>query len=364
MVRGPEREVTAPGMTARAKPITVTGGSEFLGPRLVSHRLWRLAAGTLLSVGLLWLAARGVSWADVAGALGSARWSFIAVAVGCVLLATALRAWCWRRLLVATTVPVTFVRAWKILLIGQFLNICVPARAGDVARVYLMGEAAGMPKTGAATSLVLEKFFDATTLLLLLGLASLLVELPAPFAGVRRGLAAAAVLLPLAIVALAWRGTGLVRRLERQAHGDGDWVARLARHAETIVESLRIIHRWHALVLMQAAYLGIWLALAGVNYAVLGALDLDIDAPVAAAFLVLIVLQVGTSVPSTPGKIGVVQYLAVLALAPFGVAREPALTYGVLLHVVGYGPLVALGGFWSWTGFAAKRRSRGSSFLR
>ena len=102
----------------------------------------------------------------------------------------------------------TFVGAWKILLIGQFLNICVPARAGDVARVYLLGEAAGMPKTGATTSLVLEKFFAATTLLLLLGLVSLLVELPAPLASLRRGFAAAAVLFPLAVVALAWRGTG------------------------------------------------------------------------------------------------------------------------------------------------------------
>ena len=319
----------------------------------MSHRLWRLAAGTLLSIGLLWLAARGVSWAEVAVALGSVRWHLIAVAGVCVVLATVLRAWCWRRLLVATKVPVTFVRAWKILLIGQFLNICVPARAGDVARVYLMGEAAKMSKTGAATSLVLEKFFDATTLLLLLGPVSLLVELPAALTGARHGFAAAAVLLSLAVVALAWRGTGLVRLLERQAHGESGWVVRLARHGETIVESLKVIRRWQGLGLMQAGYLGNWLALAGVNYAVLRALAVDV--PVGAAFVVMVVLQLGTSVPSTPGKIGIFQYLTVLALAPFGVAREPALAYGVILHVVGFGPLVALGGFLSWTGLAAKR---------
>ena len=319
----------------------------------VSPRLWRPAAGTLLSIGLLWLAARGVAWADVAVALGSARWNLIAVAVVGVVLATAIRAWCWRRLLVATKIHVTFVRAWKILLIGQFLNICVPARAGDVVRVYLMGEAAGMSKTGVTTSLVVEKFFDATTLLLLLGLVSWLVDLPIAFAGARRGLAVAALLLLLAVVAAAWRGTGLVRLLARQAHGDSGWVAKLARHGETIVASLRIIRRWHVLVLMQAGYLAVWLALAVVNYAVLRALE--IGTPVAAAFVVLVVLQVGTSVPSTPGKIGVVQYLAVLALEPFGVAGEPALTYGVLLHVVGFGPVVALGGLWWSVGLAGKR---------
>jgi hypothetical protein len=315
-----------------------------------------LAAGAVFSIGLLWLAARGVSWAEVAVALGSARWDLVAAAVGCVIFATALRAWCWRRLLVATSVPVTFVRAWKILLIGQFLNICVPVRAGDVARMYLMGDAGGMSKTGAATSLVVEKFFDATTFLLLLGSVSLLVETPTALANVGHGVAVAAVLLPLTVVALAWRGTGLVRFLERRANGSNDWVARLARYGETIVEGLSVIRRWPELVLLQAGYLGVWLALVGVNYAVLLALNVETDRPLLAAFVLMIVLQLATSVPSTPGKIGVFQYLVVLALVPFGVTREPAFTYGVLLHVVGFGPVVTLGGLWSWADLAATRR--------
>ncbi len=39
----------------------------------VSYRLWRLAVGTVPSIGLPWLAARGVSWAEVAAGLGSVR---------------------------------------------------------------------------------------------------------------------------------------------------------------------------------------------------------------------------------------------------------------------------------------------------
>jgi hypothetical protein len=305
-------------------------------------------------MGLLWLAARGVSWADVAVALGSARWTLVAVATTAILGATVLRAWCWRRLLVATTAPVTLVRAWKIFLIGQFLNICVPApRAGEVARVYLISDAASMSKTGAATSLVVEKFFDLTTLLLLLGPLSLLLELPVALIGVGRGFAVAAVVLPLSVIVLAWRGTALVRLLERYADGDDGRVARLAGFGKTVVESLAVIRSWQGLALMQAGYLGVWLALMGANYAVLRAVG--IDGGFGAAFVVMLALQLGISVPSTPGKIGVFQYVAVLALAPFGVAREPALTFGVLMHLVGFGPLVALGGCFSWIGLARKR---------
>ena len=313
---------------------------------------WRQAVGALLGIGLFWLAARGVSWPQVAAALASAQWLLIAVAIACVVLATAVRAWCWRRLLVANSVPVSFIQAWKILVIGQFLNICIPMRAGDVARVYLMGEAGHMTKTGAATSLVLEKFFDATTLLLLLVPIALFMELPAGL-GEARGFVFAAVLLPLVVIGLSWRGVGLLPLLERRAGVRGGWVAWLARQGRMVVDSLTVLHRWRALVVLQVGYLGVWLALVGVNLAVLHALG--ISAPAVAALVVMIVLQLGTAVPSTPGKIGVFQVLAVIALAPFGIAREPALTYGVLLHVVGFGPVVALGGLWWWTGWSERR---------
>ena len=126
------------------------------------------------------------------------------------------------------------------------------------------------------------------------------------------------------------------------------WLASIASQVSIVVQQLSVLRRWDRFALTQAGYLAIWFSLAGANYAVLEALDISL--PLEAAFVVLVVLQVGTSIPSTPGKVGVFQYLTVLALAPFGVEREVALTYSVLLQVVGFGPLVALGGFWSWIG--------------
>ena len=154
-------------------------------------------------------------------------------------------------------------------------------------------------------------------------------------------------------MALVWQGSGLVKALAKQADGDDGWVAWLARQTATIVESLKVIQSWHRLALMQAGYLGNWLALAGVNYVVLR--GLEVGAPVVAAFVVLGVVQVGMNIPSTPGKIGVFQYITVLALVPFGVERELALTYGVLLHLVEFGPVVVLGGLWWWTGVTDRR---------
>ena len=99
----------------------------------------------------------------------------------------------------------------------------------------------------------------------------------------------------------------------------------------------------------------IWLAALATNQFMLQALDLDL--PWTASLLVLVVLQVGITIPSVPGRIGVFEYLCILALAVFGVARAPALSYGILLHGVVLIPttlaglvaiwLLGIGGHWA-----------------
>ena len=58
---------------------------------------------------------------------GRQDYRLITFAATCVVFGTALRAWCWKYLYEPTPEPVTFTRAWRILLIGQLLNIGVPA---------------------------------------------------------------------------------------------------------------------------------------------------------------------------------------------------------------------------------------------
>ena len=84
---------------------------------------------------------------------------------------------------------------------------------------------------------------------------------------------------------------------------------------------------------------------------------LGLDLPVVAALLVLAVVQLGTAVPSTPGKVGVFQYLSVLALGPFGVGQGVALSYGILLHLVSYAPPIVLGGAGLWVELPGLRRA-------
>jgi hypothetical protein len=58
---------------------------------------------------------------------------------------------------------------------------------------------------------------------------------------------------------------------------------------------------------------------------------------------VLLVLSLGATLPSAPLRIGNVEYLCILALGLFGVAPTPALSYGLLLHGIGFAWPVILG---------------------
>jgi hypothetical protein len=62
----------------------------------------------------------------------------------------------------------------------------------------------------------------------------------------------------------------------------------------------------------------------------------------------LVVLQVGTAVPSSPGRIGVFQYLVILALSIFAVDKNVALGYSIVLYLVVYVPVVLIGSYCFW----------------
>ncbi|MBU4329978.1 MAG: hypothetical protein KKB53_05665, partial [Acidobacteria bacterium] len=47
--------------------------------------------------------------------------------------------------------------------------------------------------------------------------------------------------------------------------------------------------------------------------------------------------------PSAPGKVGIFQYAVILALGWFGVEKDAALAYGLVLHVTAFLPKIILG---------------------
>ena len=65
--------------------------------------------------------------------------------------------------------------------------------------------------------------------------------------------------------------------------------------------------------------------------------------PVAAAFVLMIILIIGIAIPTAPGFIGNWHYFCVLGLSLFGVPRTDALTFAIIYHALSIGIVVILG---------------------
>ena len=87
---------------------------------------------------------------------------------------------------------------------------------------------------------------------------------------------------------------------------------------------------------------------------VVGAHALGFQMPLSAALLLLAGLGLGSALPSTPGYIGIYQFVAVTVLAPFGFSRTEAIAYIVVAQAFQYVVI----GFWGGLGLLRYRRGR------
>ncbi len=301
---------------------------------------WMWVAGTIISVIALALAIRGVRWDDVWEAIRGARWPLVVLALLTVLLTTLAKAERWRWLLYPEHRRLRRRDLLAALLVGQMLNTLVPARAGDLARAYHLGEQGQVSKATVLGSVIAEKSMDMVMLALCALITVPWLYLVPWIEESTLVLSATALLALLTVVTLAWFGERLLGRLypllNRLPLGE-----RLSRLGRSGVNGLQAFRSGRASL---AAWMwsGLtYLLAASTNYVLFAAMNIQVPAYV--GLLLMVVLYVGAAPPSLPGKIGVFHGITVLTLGAFGIASSLALAYGALLHLLIYVPPTVLG---------------------
>ena len=318
-----------------------------MSPHSAAKRIrvnWRLWIGLAFSAVCLWLAARGVDLRDMVRSLADANPFWLLLAVFSVAVTFWLKAVRWRMLFDRPVRP-SLSRSFAVLCIGLFVNGFFPARLGEVARALLVGQETGRSYT--LGTIVVEKvadlvLFAAMTVVLLmrLSLPEWLLE-PAR---------ASMVLMAVAVVgcaALAWQGKLALRLLSLALRIlPEQWRTWLSRQAGQGLASLEMLRRPRLVVGVLAWSTVIWVLGAATNYIVF--LAVGLKPMVLPSVLLLVVLQAGVAVPSSPGRLGVFHYLAIITLSLFAVGKDQALVYAVALHLSVYLPMIVLGLWYMW----------------
>jgi len=266
-------------------------------------RWLRYVMGSGAAIVLLWLAFRGIDWPELRAALGRLNWSYVAAAVALMFLSALLRAWRWKQLFVGETPA--FATLVEGILIGQTLNFTLPFRSGDVARAVLIKDR----KLHAAGTVGVEKLLDMVFFALLCATIPVFWAIPEWLEKPR--------------VSVIVMGAGVVLMA---------LVLVIPRRTREYMRAKK-----GAIPALITGTLVIWTCGIVLNWLIFRSLELQV--PWLASVVLLVILQAGVSVPSTPGKIGVLQYLAVLGLGLFGVPKPDALAAGLVLHAVVFVPI-------------------------
>ncbi|NJM05081.1 flippase-like domain-containing protein [Candidatus Gracilibacteria bacterium] len=307
-------------------------------------RSWKLWIGLLVSVVFLTLALRGLDFAHFVDALRSANYWWLLPGVGVYFVTVLVRTWRWHYMLRhIKAVPVQ--RLFPVVVIGYMGNNVYPARMGEVLRSYVLRRNEQVPMSASLATVVLERLFDGLVMLLFVFVTLPFVNLPT---FLRATVIFFSILFLIALAVFfviathpermarvyAW----LVDRLLPER-----WRARVHGIFDSFVVGLQSLRSPRDMVLIFATSTLIWLGETLKYWFVMHAFPFEV--PFYVLMLMTAVVNLATTIPSTPGYVGTFDAPGIAILTQFGVLQAIATGYTIVLHITLWLPITVLGAY-------------------
>jgi uncharacterized protein (TIRG00374 family) len=315
-------------------------------------RIASVSVAVLLALVLLAYSLRGIEWREVGRIVAGAAPGRLLLAAGIATTAMLLRACRWRILLNAEG-SVTILTAFRATAAGYFGNNFLPARGGELVRTFIISSRSGLDSAYVLATALSERAADAVALVAISALV--LLTLPSPpgwLAAASRPFALLALVAVIGIGVLPFMG-GFARTAVERSPLPATWRPRLLERIDQGLRGVRAFHDVRRFSGFAGLTVVIWCLDAAGTITVGSALGLRI--PISVAFLLIAGLGLGSALPSTPGYVGIYQFVAVTVLTPFGFSRTDAIAYILVAQAMSY----AVVGFWGSLGlFRFKKTTR------
>lgn len=312
---------------------------------------WRGALGVALSAALLWWTLHDIHFREVGAAL---RRSNLALFAGSTAAATAIfavRARKWRTILDPIAPRVAFGPLWRSTTIGMMVTNLVPARAGELARAYVLSrEVPAVPFSASFASIAVDRLFDALGLFLLMFAAMLDPAFPQgtriagqPISALATTGIIALVGVTAALYLVAFFPARIIALFEAFARRVAPrFEARGKQALSAFCEGLSVLRSPSRFAAVLGWTLVHWLLNAFAFW--LGFRAVGIAAPYSAALLLQGIIAIGVSAPATPGFVGVFEAFARIGLSQvYGVPETQAVTWALGFHLLSFIPVTIIG---------------------
>jgi uncharacterized protein (TIRG00374 family) len=301
--------------------------------------------GLLISAVLIWALFRNINFAELWQALKGANYLWLIPNIFLVLFAMYQRAYRWSPM-VAPIKVVAFHKLLAATCVGFMANNVLPLRLGEFVRAYSLSEQEpAITKSASLATIFVERMvFDLVVLLMIFG-AVLIAPHPDIDVGMREG--------ALLAIAFALVGVVFMILLALKPAQSGEVISKVLFFApqgikdkikSTVIKSsrgLEFIKDPRKLTWVFVQTIVLWLFMGLSNYFVFRAFNFDL--PLTASYVLLVVVSISILVPSSPGYVGVYHVGTVWTLTTYGIGKEQALSFALVLHAAQYIPVTLIG---------------------
>ncbi|HKX27880.1 MAG TPA: lysylphosphatidylglycerol synthase transmembrane domain-containing protein [Blastocatellia bacterium] len=293
----------------------------------------RPALGYLLAAaGLIWVL-HDFQWDRWRGLTANLDWRWIAPAVACDLVSYLCQGARWR-LLLKPRAQISTWRTTQAIYAGLFTNEILPMRLGEMVRAYLVSRWTAVRMIELIPSMVAERLFDGLWLAAGIGVTALAAPIPGELRSAAGMLGAGFVAAAATMFYLARRPLNPARSFRSRWPALSSWLERLSSGWRSLGEprvcALSLI--WSLAILTLQA-LAFWLVTIGCG------LHLSIWIGVAC----FLITHLGTAIPNAPANVGAYQFFTVAGLTLFGVDKNAATVFSLIVFAVLTLPLLMLG---------------------
>jgi uncharacterized protein (TIRG00374 family) len=300
------------------------------------HKLLTIL-GLVISIVLLYFSMKDIRLQEIVSTIRNADLRFVFMPTVAIFAAASLCSIKWTRIAGGN---VRFKDSFTALIIGLFINNVLPARIGEIARGYVLSKRTGISLTYGITTVIIDRIFDLIGLLLITFIFFPKHSLP-PRISQAISLLVLVLFILISLMVLLSRErfagaiAGRLARIKRPAF------AKFAKRLIEIQENLkRIGSPFNLLVLVAIAFIT-WLCMGAALYFVLKTLNININ--IMYIPFICVLLNMGITIPSSPGYIGLYQFLLTYLLSVFDVPKHEGFAASILFHASWYIPYNIVG---------------------
>jgi uncharacterized protein (TIRG00374 family) len=309
---------------------------------------WQFWLGVAISVVFMYLALQGLNLSEVWYHVQHARYWWLIPSVGIYFFGVWARTWRWHYMLRALK-PVPVRRLFPVVCIGYMGNNIYPARIGELIRAYVLRRKEEISISASLATILVERIFDGVVMLIFVFVGLPLV--PAIPSEWRTFVIGFSLLFFGALIVFF-----VIAASPRRFQAIYNWVIdrflpqrfreAIRGFADRFMEGLLFLRSGRDVLMIFVTSLVVWLAETGKYWFIMQAFDFEVS------FFVLMlmngVVNLFTTIPSAPGYVGTFDTPGIRVLRAFGVNKDIAGAYTLVLHAALWLPITLLGAYYMW----------------